>query len=203
MRVGIHERVFVKNVCAIGLSAGFIEPLESNGLYTVHDFLIKLIKVLKRGDDISQFDRDTFNLSAKARFRTFAEFVALHYALSHRDDTPYWKEIQNKTFDTNLNIETVNFITGFKHLMTDRMIQKNYDLSEGISCIATGLNYFPIYIEDVLSAECEPRYELNKTKENISNMIGHLEVQKQKWNDTIRDEKSLYEYLKENIFNDS
>ena len=203
MRVGIHERVFVKNVCAIGLSAGFIEPLESNGLYTVHDFLLKLVKVLKRGDDISQFDKDTFNISAKARFRTFAEFVALHYALSHRDDTPYWKEIKEKQFDKTMNIDNVKFITGFTHLITDRMIQRKYELDEGISCIATGLNYFPMYIEDVLSAECEPRYELNKTKKNISNMIGHLEVQKQKWNDTIRDEKSLYEYLKENIFDDS
>ena len=40
-RVGIHKRLWVKNVVAIGLSAGFIEPLEGNGLYTVHEFLIK------------------------------------------------------------------------------------------------------------------------------------------------------------------
>ena len=38
MRVGIHKRTFVKNVVAIGLSAGFIEPLESNGLFSVHEF---------------------------------------------------------------------------------------------------------------------------------------------------------------------
>ena len=37
MRVGIHNRLWVKNVVAIGLSAGFIEPLESNGLFTVHE----------------------------------------------------------------------------------------------------------------------------------------------------------------------
>ena len=35
MRIGRHKRSFVKNVVAIGLSAGFIEPLESNGLFTV------------------------------------------------------------------------------------------------------------------------------------------------------------------------
>ena len=203
MRVGIHNRIFVKNVCAIGLSAGFIEPLESNGLYTVHDFLLKLVKVLKRGNDISQFDKDTFNLSAKARFRTFAEFVAMHYSLSHRDDTLYWKEIKNKVFDKNLNIDNVRFITGFTHLMADRMIQKKYQLNEGISCIATGLNYFPVTIEDVLSYECEPRYELKKTKENISNMVNHLEKQNQEWNDAVKNEKSLYQYLKENIYNDN
>jgi hypothetical protein len=44
MRVGIHKRLWVKNVVAIGLSAGFIEPLESNGLFSVHEFLIKLIR---------------------------------------------------------------------------------------------------------------------------------------------------------------
>jgi len=88
-------------------------------------------------------------------------------------------------------------------LIADRMIQNTYNLNDGISCIATGLNYFPTYIEDVLSFECEPKYELDKTKENISGMIGHLEVQKQEWNNAIRDEKSLYQYLKENIYNDS
>ena len=35
----LHKNFFVLNVCAIGLSAGFIEPLESNGLLTVHEFL--------------------------------------------------------------------------------------------------------------------------------------------------------------------
>ena len=41
MRVGIHKHTFVKNCVAIGLSAGFIEPLESNGLFSVHEFLFK------------------------------------------------------------------------------------------------------------------------------------------------------------------
>ena len=127
----------------------------------------------------------------------------MNYSLSNRDDTLYWKEIKNKVFDKNLNIDNVRFITGFTHLMADRMIQKKYQLNEGISCIATGLNYFPVTIEDVLSYECEPRYELKKTKENISNMVNHLEKQKQEWNDAVKNEKSLYQYLKENIYNDN
>ena len=57
MRVGIHERTFVKNVVAIGLSAGFIEPLESNGLFSVHEFLFRLVDILQRGA-VNQFDRD-------------------------------------------------------------------------------------------------------------------------------------------------
>ena len=162
-----------------------------------------MVKVLKRGNDISQFDKDTFNISAKARFRTFAEFVALHYALSHRDDTPYWKEIKEKQFDKTMNIDNVKFITGFTHLITDRMIQRKYELDEGISCIATGLNYFPTYIQDVLSYECQPKYDLNKTKENILDNVRHLDLQKNRWYDSVKNEKSLYEYLRDNIHNDN
>jgi tryptophan halogenase len=97
MRVGIHERTFVKNVVAIGLSAGFIEPLESNGLFSVHEFLFKLVDILQRGE-ISQFDRDMYNVSVRDLFTNFAKFVALHYALSHRDDTEYWRSCKNKSF---------------------------------------------------------------------------------------------------------
>ena len=47
MKIGIHERLWEDNVVAIGLAAGFIEPLESNGLFTVHEFLKGLILILK------------------------------------------------------------------------------------------------------------------------------------------------------------
>ena len=79
MRVGIHDKLFVKNVCAIGMSAGFIEPLESNGLLTVHEFLVKLVKILNR-PVISNFVKQQFNMSCKRFFHEFAEFVAAHYA---------------------------------------------------------------------------------------------------------------------------
>jgi hypothetical protein len=201
MRVGIHNRIFVKNVCAIGLSAGFIEPLESNGLFSVHDFLMKLIKVLDRdGKNISQFDKDTFNMACKARFRTFAEFVALHYALSHRDDTEYWRDVRQRTYGSP-NIDYNRFITGFTHVKTDKMIQKKYNLFEGISCVATGMNYFPIVWSDIISVNCEPKYDEEKTKKNILKKLNYLDKQKDLWHESVINEKSLFQYLKDNIYN--
>ena len=61
--------MWVKNVVAIGLSAGFIEPLEGNGLFSVHEFLRVLIRNLKRDqiiyvgndlNDMSIFNSDIF-----------------------------------------------------------------------------------------------------------------------------------------------
>ena len=68
MRVGIHNKLWVKNVVAIGLSAGFIEPLESNGLFSVHEFLVNLVTNLQR-EKITQWDRDVFNYQCKTIFK--------------------------------------------------------------------------------------------------------------------------------------
>ena len=121
MKVGVYKDLWVKNVVAIGLSAGFIEPLEGNGLFSVHEFIVNLIRTLNRGS-VSQWDRDVFTSTCKSTFRTFAEFVALHYALSHRNDTPYWKDISSKSFSKTLSsAELTPWIYGFKHAMASKM----------------------------------------------------------------------------------
>ena len=67
MRVGIHEKLWHKNVAAIGLSAGFIEPLESNGLFSVHEFVIKLVRALNR-EKVSQWDKDNYTYQCNKQF---------------------------------------------------------------------------------------------------------------------------------------
>jgi tryptophan halogenase len=149
MRVGIHNRLWVKNVVAIGLSAGFIEPLESNGLFSVHEFLINLVKNLQR-DKISQWDKDNFNFQCKHMFRCFAEFVALHYALSHRDDTEYWKHCLNKNWDKNLiDLGTTN-IKGFLDAVYRKTYDYKYDDFSGLHSIAVGMHWAPTSKETLI-----------------------------------------------------
>ena len=84
------------------------------------------MKVLNRGNltDISQFDKDTFNFTATTNFKNFAEFVALHYALSHRDDTPYWRDAKNKSY--NLGDTNNNRISRFIDLITNKSIKDTF-----------------------------------------------------------------------------
>jgi tryptophan halogenase len=151
-RIGIHKRTFVKNVVAIGLSAGFIEPLESNGLFTTHEFLLKLVKTLRRGH-ISQIDRDGYNMAIRGMFNSFAEFVASHYALSARDDTKYWKDISKKQFKRDIENLRVEPYTGIYDMVQRRMFLDRWDQTSGLHCIATGLNYFTITKEDIQTFE--------------------------------------------------
>jgi len=69
-RTGIHQRLWVKNVCAIGLAAGFIEPLESNGLFSVHEFILQLVRTLQR-EFVSQWDKDVFTAVCKNSYYAF------------------------------------------------------------------------------------------------------------------------------------
>ena len=91
-KTGRKKEIWKDNVVSIGLSAGFIEPLESNGLLSIHDFILSFVRVYSSN---TQFMRDTFNSHCAHRFDAFASFVGMHYALSKRDDSPYWKHIQN------------------------------------------------------------------------------------------------------------
>lgn len=143
MRIGIHEKIYHKNVCAIGLSAGFIEPLESSGLYTVHEFLLKLVAALQR-KEITEFDRLAFNEGCRGDFRAFAEFVALHYALSHRDDTEYWQACRNKDWPRTMQLG-VYASYGIDDLIQRKYVQNRFgeDMG-GTLCIATGLNFLPL-----------------------------------------------------------
>ena len=142
MRVGIHNRLWVKNVVAVGLSSGFIEPLESNGLFSVHEFLILLIRNLQR-EKISQWDRDNFNYQCKHLFKNFAEFVGLHYALSHRNDTEYWKHSFNKSWDNSLiNLSPVA-LKGFKDAVELRTYRNKFDDQIGLQAIAAGMHWSP------------------------------------------------------------
>ena len=186
MRVGRHKRLFVKNVCAIGLAAGFIEPLESNGLLSVHEFLINLVKVMTRGDSdtISQWDKDNFNVECRRFFDEFTEFVSMHYALSHREDTKYWKEVSKKSFYDNRLTDLTIKSDILAKMSTNEWLRSD----SGHHCIGVGLRYFGY---DVLNSK------VNDSERDLK--IGLREKEVNKWNIICKDKPKLLQFLKDNI----
>ena len=89
-KTGLSQKPWNKNVLAMGLSGGFIEPLESNGLLSIHDWLMKACQIIGQGH-VTAIDIASYNKDVRARFTAFAEFVFMHYGMSARNDTPYWK----------------------------------------------------------------------------------------------------------------
>jgi tryptophan halogenase len=89
---GRRRRAWVQNVVGVGLSYGFVEPLESTGLLTTHENIIKLVEQLNRRQGyITRTEIEGFNFSVENEVLRFRDFVSQHYALSQRTDTPYWR----------------------------------------------------------------------------------------------------------------
>ena len=94
---GRHVNAWEKNVLGIGLSYGFIEPLESTGLMTTHENILMFADILSNvnNGNVGQKDRDFLNLYINNLTDEMALFVSQHYYLSSRDDNSYWKDCTN------------------------------------------------------------------------------------------------------------
>lgn len=91
-RTGRVEEAWKNNVVAIGLSAGFLEPLESTGLFFIEEAVDYLCELFPRlGVD---HNRHLFNERMQARYSESLDFINLHYALTQREDTPFWREVR-------------------------------------------------------------------------------------------------------------
>tara|TARA_B100000427_G_scaffold216918_1_gene181131 strand:+ start:566 stop:1990 length:1425 start_codon:yes stop_codon:yes gene_type:complete len=82
-----------KNVVSIGLSAGFIEPLESTGLALIIEGIGALTRLIGSGY-YNQYDINYFNAHMKFGFEQCIDFVNMHYSKSHKD-TKFWNYVRD------------------------------------------------------------------------------------------------------------
>ena len=197
-RTGLHRRVWVKNVCAIGLAAGFIEPLESNGLHSIHEFLHQLVRALQRGP-VSRWDKDTFNNICKTYFYTFMEFVALHYALSHRQDTPYWRANFNKEWEPDFFNLTSKTYRGFLASVHERGLDYRFSNPRaGLHCIAAGMHWSPTDIPSLIKTNVKP--DMDYWKKKWKRITYLLNQKKETWKKMVAHAPIMYDFLQKHIY---
>jgi len=90
---GRVKEAWKNNVVAIGLSAGFLEPLESTGLFFIEEGADYLSELFPRLGDWSVC-RQMYNDRMRARYAECLDFINLHYVLTQRDDSPFWREVK-------------------------------------------------------------------------------------------------------------
>ncbi|PZP19010.1 MAG: tryptophan halogenase, partial [Sphingomonas hengshuiensis] len=91
MKVGRIEKVWTANCLAVGLSQGFIEPLEATALHVVQATVEGFINAWQSGG-FTPRHRDRFNASIAARFEGIRDYIVCHYRANQRDDTDYWRD---------------------------------------------------------------------------------------------------------------
>ncbi|VAW01520.1 Tryptophan halogenase, partial [hydrothermal vent metagenome] len=85
---------WVGNCIAIGLSDGFLEPLESSGLYLIEFAAQALGEMLPYAKADTTVIAKSFNRQMDGIYDEVLEFLNLHYCLSTRTDTDFWREVQ-------------------------------------------------------------------------------------------------------------
>ena len=89
-RSGHRARFWERNCVAIGLSAGFLEPLEASAIVLIELALDALVANFPAERGVMDIQSRRFNALFRYRWDRIVEFLKLHYVLSQRDD-PYWR----------------------------------------------------------------------------------------------------------------
>lgn len=92
MRVGHRALAWEKNCLALGLAGGFIEPLESTGIYLVEHALQMFVDYLPPANASGlAANRNRYNTLMSDLYDELRDFIVAHYVLSMRKDTPFWQ----------------------------------------------------------------------------------------------------------------
>lgn len=201
IRHGKRERGWVKNCVGIGLSYGFLEPLESTGLLTTHENALRLLDTLQRREGfISKADIDGYNLSADKDIEEMKDFIAMHYVLSQRDDSSYWKHCTEK-------VEVIKDTELFDQVMRAPRLYQEFVYSvtrfhelgplDGLLYIAAGMGYNPM-------SETQYKFatrvkDITATLQESSVLTDHLAYHK-KAKEYVSNLPTTFEFLRDHVY---
>ena len=99
-KAGRHARSWEANVIAIGLSSGFLEPLESTSIYLIQ-FGIQKLFALFPDLRFAAVERDEYNRAMVESYDWVRDFIILHYQATRRKE-PFWKDVRSAPMPDSL-----------------------------------------------------------------------------------------------------
>jgi tryptophan halogenase len=171
------------NCAAVGLSCGFVEPLEANALYTIVTSVRQLNKILSAPN----LDFTTYNEKMAHTIDDIANFILVHYTLSPRTDTKFWTDMQ---------------IMGKEKNHAALVEDKIYNEKNTMNGALTGYTMFPDYMWAQLAAHWNIDFNIrNKASDadkTLAKMHFDFNNSKHKYISSLCENN--YTWLKNNIF---
>lgn len=162
-KVGRVREHWAKNCLAVGLSQGFIEPLEATALDMVQETVVRFIEACNNGNMTDQH-RDAFNARISDRFDAVRDYIVCHYRISTRNDTDYWRDNgSNEKISASLRQILTAWIQGKN--ITDELERQKLDAyfpSVSWNCLLAGKGIYPTDDQVRPGSELAHQYDLKK-----------------------------------------
>ncbi len=100
-KTGMRRKHWTKNCIAMGLSSGFIEPLESTSIHLIQRSITRLMQMFPY-DGIREPDVNEFNSQMEFEILNIRDFIVLHYHVTNRNDTPFWRFCKSMSIPDSL-----------------------------------------------------------------------------------------------------
>lgn len=141
MRVGKVHRNWVKNCISIGLSGGFIEPLESTGIYLIEAGLKNFLELFPDKHCSPALAR-RYNRKMTEIYEEIRDFIIFHYCTTQREDTPFW---QANKFHAAIPDSLQEKLDLFEVMLPNFDLLDRPELFADYSYVAVlcGMNYLP------------------------------------------------------------
>ncbi|MGB0937710.1 MAG: tryptophan halogenase family protein [Colwellia sp.] len=149
MKLGRVEKHWHKNVLAVGLSQGFIEPLEATALmliqHTVENFINSFDEMITESTYLER-QQDTFNNYINEVFENIKDYIVAHYRVNSRTDSQYWIDNRNNTnISTRLTALLAAWDLGGEHFeaaLDEHQAELTY-FAPSWYCLFAGKGRFP------------------------------------------------------------
>ena len=161
MRIGRVTKHWNRNCLAVGLSQGFIEPLEATALLFIQRTASAFIETLEAGD-LGEGARDRFNQRINEHFEGTRDYIVTHYKTNSRKDTEYWRacSANGKLSDALKELYSLWLSgRGILEPVAQQAIGKGYPVMSWYSIMA-GMGCFPPQLRAPASGE--DRYDLDE-----------------------------------------
>jgi tryptophan halogenase len=141
-RTGIRQQMWKKNCIALGLAAGFLEPLESTAIHLITrsvQFLMELFPNFSQGEQEWPGLASEYNARMRRDYEEVRDFIVLHYCLTKRTDTEFWRRCQTIPVPEDLEEKIGLFEThGQLSVSHDRLFDKS-----SWQAVLTGMGVIP------------------------------------------------------------